>query len=89
MCVEWFSLILLQYDSFSMFDGQYPGADSATFSFITLFAVAEALGKVKHQLLKETNKHIFLVIFHGVSLLLLSSFVVIRGVQNIRFFTFC
>ena len=58
---------MLQYDSFSMFDGQYPGAGSATLSFITLFAVAEAIGRVRNELLAATNKHIMLVIFHGVS----------------------
>jgi len=59
--------MLLQYDSFSMFDGQYPGAGSATLSFITLFAVAEAIGKVRNKLLAATDKHILFVIFHGVS----------------------
>jgi len=50
-----------------MFDGQYPGAGSATLSFITLFAIAEAVGKVRNELLDATNKHIFFVVFHGVS----------------------
>jgi len=62
-----FTCNLLQYDSFSMFDGQYPGAGSATLSFITLFAIAEAIGRVRNELLEQTNKHILLVIFHGVS----------------------
>jgi len=51
-----------------MFDGQYPGAESATLSFITLFAIAEAVGKVRKELLESTNKHILFVVFHGVSL---------------------
>jgi len=66
---------MLQYDSFSMYDGQYPGADTATLSFITLFAVAEALGRVRQDL-NSTNKHVLLVVFHGVrqsSLTLFSS----------------
>jgi len=62
-----FALNFVQYDSFSMFDGQYPGADSATLSFITLFAIAEAVGKVRKELLDATNKHVLFVVFHGVS----------------------
>jgi len=50
-----------------MFDGQYPGAGSATLSFITLFAVAEAIGRVRNELLAATDKHVMFVIFHGVS----------------------
>ena len=68
-----FALNSVQYDAFSMFDGQYPGAESATLSFITLFAVAEAVGKVRKELLDATNKHIFFVVFHGVSLTYLDS----------------
>lgn len=49
-----------------MFDGVYPGADSATLSFIAVFAVAEAIGRVRRELLNAANKHIMLVIFHGV-----------------------
>ena len=70
----WFTWNLLQYDSFSMFDGQYPGAGSATLSFLTLFAVAEAIGKVRNELLSVPNYHIFFVVFHGVSLSYLSCF---------------
>jgi len=50
-----------------MFDGQYPGVGSATLSYITLFAVAEAFGRVRSELLSATNKHVMFVIFHGVS----------------------
>ena len=77
----WFTWNLLQYDSFSMFDGQYPGAGSATLSFITLFAVAEALGKVRNELLNATDKHILLVIFHGVSSSFLDCFVVYNNCE--------
>ena len=66
----------MQYDAFSMFDGQYPGAESATLSFVTLFAIAEAVGKVRKELLDATNKHILFVIFHGVSLSYFDHFVV-------------
>jgi len=59
-----------------MFDGQYSGAESATLSFVTLFAIAEAVGKVRKELLDATNKHILFVIFHGVSLSYFDHFVV-------------
>jgi len=66
----------VQYDAFSMFYGQYPGADSAALSFITLFAIAEAVGKVREDLLNATNKHILFVVFHGVSSSYFYSFIV-------------
>jgi nicastrin len=58
-------IVAARYDAFSMFDGQYPGVDSAALSFVTVFAIAEALGRVKEELLNATDRHIMLVLFHG------------------------
>ena len=67
-----------------MFDGQYPGAGSATLSFVTLFAIAEAIGNVRNELLNATDKHIFFVVFHGVSSSYLNRFVVL-SVITVKF----
>ena len=50
-----------------MFDGQYPGVDSAALSCVTVFAVAEALARVKDALNQVADRHVMLVLFHGVS----------------------
>ena len=59
---------LLQHDAFSMFDDLSPGFESAVVSWVTLFAIAEAVGKVKDHL-NSSDTHVLFVLFHGVSAL--------------------
>merc|ERR1712226_113135 len=59
-------LVAAKMDSLSMFNGYYPGADSAISSLVTALAVAEALGKAKDDL-KESKKKILFAIFNGES----------------------
>jgi hypothetical protein len=59
--MEW----ILQYDSFSLFDHFSPGFGSAVTSYVTLFAIADAIGRVKAQL-NSSDTHVLFVLFHGV-----------------------
>jgi len=60
------TVLAARLDSFSMFDNIYPGVDSATLSFVTLHAVAEALGKVKEDLREvAASRPLLFALFHG------------------------
>ena len=59
-------VLLPQLDTFSLYDGLAPGADSAATGIVALLAVAEALGQVKEQF-TDTDRPIMLSFFHGVS----------------------
>jgi nicastrin len=60
------TIVAARLDSFSMFDGQYPGVDSATLGFVAVHAVAEALGKVRDKLSVAAGaKPVLFALFHG------------------------
>jgi hypothetical protein len=60
---------LFQVDSFSLFNNEYPSADSTVSGIVTLLAAAKALYKVKDQIaLNATAKDILFAFFQGVSM---------------------
>ncbi|XP_033759066.1 LOW QUALITY PROTEIN: nicastrin-like [Pecten maximus] len=53
-------------DTFSMFENEYPGADSHVTGIVGLLAAAEAIGKVKESIIKGDNsKDILFAFFQG------------------------
>ncbi len=50
-----------------MFEHMYPAAENTVVGFVTLLAVAEAIGKVRHRMEDPEHKPIMFAFFQGVS----------------------
>jgi nicastrin len=64
-----------------MFEHLYPGFESSVLSYITLFSVAEAIGKVKQEL-SSAALNVLLVLFHGEAFDYIGSSRMVYDIQN-------
>ncbi|XP_074653328.1 nicastrin-like [Tubulanus polymorphus] len=58
-------VVATRLDSFSMFDQMAPGADSVVTGVVTVLAAAQAIGKVKSDILDSGSKDIMFSFFQG------------------------
>ncbi|XP_021351331.1 nicastrin-like isoform X2 [Mizuhopecten yessoensis] len=73
-------------DTFSMFENEYPGADSHVTGIVGLLAAAEAIGKVKERIVNNTNsKDILFAFFQGEAFDYIGSSRVVYDMVNKKF----
>ncbi|XP_060067628.1 nicastrin-like [Ylistrum balloti] len=73
-------------DTFSMFENEYPGADSHVTGIVALLAVAEAIGKVKERIIQQNNsKDILFTFLQGEAFDYIGSSRIVYDMENKKF----
>ncbi|XP_069115841.1 nicastrin-like [Argopecten irradians] len=71
-------------DTFSMFENEYPGADSHVTGIVGLLAAAEAIGKVKDRI-TNSSKDILFAFFQGEAFDYIGSSRIVYDMENAKF----
>lgn len=80
-------IIAARLDAFSLFDDKYPGYDSAVLGFVTLHAVAEALGKVRSKLLVAIcDRPVMFALFNGEAFDYIGSSRMVYDIERQQFY---